>query len=337
MATLQHSSEAHFNFGTRRNSTHQSFINTKTVANVITKIKPPSSRQLVDLPVTSTIEEAFDILLAEDILSVPIYKLVDNKKIYLTIIGVIDLLKLLNQHQADAKTNFFQLQILEAIGQTEESSKLVTVQLSDSLEYVLSLFSEHGAHRVLVQQTNEQQPILLSQMDVIRYLQSHNHHLGSILDETVPSLVEKSLIRKRHQSLLQNRHYSDKNQQVVSLNFKTTAMNAFLQIANNPHISALPIVDDINTLVGEISPQDLRGLNRDRLQELTKPVLMFLKSRNGDLYAPVTVHHRFTLSQIMAAIVLRNAYRLWWIDQDGHIKGVITLTDVLGSFLDDTL
>lgn len=97
MATLQQSSDVHFSFGTRRNSTH-SFISNKTVANVITKIKPPTSRQLVDLPVTSTIEEAFDILLAEDILSVPIYKMVDNKKIYLTIIGVIDLLKLLGQH-----------------------------------------------------------------------------------------------------------------------------------------------------------------------------------------------------------------------------------------------
>ncbi|CAO3645726.1 unnamed protein product [Cunninghamella blakesleeana] len=336
MATLQHSSDVPFNFGTRRNSTH-SFINSKTVSNVITKIKVPTSRLLVDLPITSTIEEAFDLLLAEDILSVPVYKLIDNEKVYLTIVSVIDLLKLLSQHQSDVKTNFFQLQIKEAIGQTDESSKLVTVQYSDSLEYVISLFSEHGAHRVLVQQQQGQSPILLSQMDMIRYLQSHNHHLGSILDKTVPILVEKSLIRKQQQQQGEDSSSILFDEKVTSINFKTTAMNAFLQIANNPHISSLPIVDDMNTLVGDISPQDLRGLNRHRLQELAKPVLMFLKSRNGDLYAPITVHHRFTLSQIMASIVLRKAYRLWWVDQDGHIKGVITLTDVLGSFLDNNL
>ncbi|KAI8093365.1 uncharacterized protein BX664DRAFT_329518 [Halteromyces radiatus] len=337
MATVQQTTNEQLG-NRRRSSTHQTFIASKTVANVLTKVKPTSStRRLVDLPVTATIEQAFDLLLAEDILSIPVYRLDDlGKKVYVTIVGVLDLLKLLSQHTTDiVETNFFQHQIKEAIGQTNESSRLVTVQSTDSLEDVISLFSEHGAHRVLVNSNQGGQPTLLSQMDVIRYLQAHNHHLGKILDITVPSLVTASLVRRQQRLGIQQQQEEEK---IKSVTFKTTAMKAFEQMANDPYISALPIVDDDDTLVGDLSPQDLRGLNKARLQDLAKPVLMFLKSRNGDLIEPFTCHHRFTLSQLMASVVLRRAYRLWWIDQEtGYIQGVITLTDLLGSFLDPTL
>jgi CBS domain-containing protein len=92
-------------------------------------------------------------------------------------------------------------------------------------------------------------------------------------------------------------------------------------------------VDDNDDLVGEISAKDLRGLNRNRWDSLSKPVVMFLKASQGDLAAPLTCHDRFTLSQIMSAFVLRKAYRLWWMDNNtGELKGVITLTDILSTF-----
>ncbi|ORZ11242.1 hypothetical protein BCR42DRAFT_421824 [Absidia repens] len=335
MATLQQAQQEQTGLGSRKsNHCHPSFIATKTIANVLANVKPTASnRQLADLPISATVEQAFDLLLAEDILSLPVYRLDDQqKKVYVTIISVLDLMRLLSQHATDA--DFFQHSIKEAIGQTEESSRLVTVQYSDSLKDVLSLFSEHGGHRVLVSSKDGQQPpILLSQMDVVRYLQAHNHQLGAILNENVPALVEKASLRRQKRLHLQN---DQQQQQQHLVTFKTTAIKAFEQMAHDPFISALPIVDDEDCLVGDISPQDLRGLNKARLQDLSKPVLMFLKSSHGDLVAPHTCHDRFTLSQIMAAFVLRKASRLWWTDQDEHVISVITLTDVLGSFLDDS-
>lgn len=83
----------------RKKSVQGMFIASRTVVNVLAKVKPPSNRRLVDLPSTATMEEAFDVLLAEDILSVPVYELqADNTKKYLTIISVLDLLKLLSSH-----------------------------------------------------------------------------------------------------------------------------------------------------------------------------------------------------------------------------------------------
>jgi hypothetical protein len=70
------------------------FVQSKTVGDVLQKVKP-THRELLDLPLSSTMEEAFDLLLAEDILSVPIYRINENGiKEYITIVSALDLLKL---------------------------------------------------------------------------------------------------------------------------------------------------------------------------------------------------------------------------------------------------
>ncbi|KAI7849831.1 hypothetical protein BDC45DRAFT_519705 [Circinella umbellata] len=304
----------------RRSSIQREFIKSKTVANVLSEVKPASNRKLVDLPSTATVEKAFDVLLAEDILSVPVYQLEPDQhtKKYLTIISVLDLLKLLNDN---TDSSVLLKPLAEAAGRTAESSQLVSVRLTDSLEYVMELFSTHTAHRVLVLQDTT--PILLSQMDVVKYLQSHNHELGPILDLTTPTIVEHVKARRSEKPL-------------AALNYRCTAMDAFLQLAQ-ARVGALAIVDDDDDMVGELSPENLRGINRHRFDSLQKPVVMYLKESQGDLYPPLTCHDRFTLSQLMTAFTLRKAHRLWWIDEQGHVKGVITLSDFLGTFLDTTI
>jgi hypothetical protein len=83
------------NLTSSRKDTLQHFIESKTVGDVLNKVKP-TSRGILDLPLESTMEEAFDLLLAEDILSVPIYYLEGNQKQYVAIVSALDLLKLLS-------------------------------------------------------------------------------------------------------------------------------------------------------------------------------------------------------------------------------------------------
>lgn len=200
--------------------------------------------------------------------------------------------------------------LIDTIGMTERMSVLKAL---DPLEKLLHLFSFEKTHRVLIEQSNATFT-LLSQMDLIRFLQSFNHQLGSaILDLSVHDIKPQGI----HSTL----------------NYKSTAAEAFLKLAADNTISALPILDDNNDLIGEISAKDLRGLNRDRWDSLSKPVVMFLKTSHGELLPPLTCHDGFTLSQIMTAFVIRKAYRLWWMDlKTGELKGVISLTDILSTF-----
>ncbi|CEP13928.1 hypothetical protein [Parasitella parasitica] len=292
----------------------QRFISTKTVGDVLNKVKP-AHRDLLDLPLTSTMEDAFDLLLAEDILSVPIYYTEGNEKKYVAIVSALDLLKLLSTKVSvetlQTKSETLLMQLCEAIPISEP---LTILKSTDSLDQLLSLLSIERVHRVLVRQSHSANLVLLSQMDLIRFFQANNHHIGSSALDLSVDEIKSSGIRS-------------------SINFKCTAVEAFLKLAADEHISALPIVDDNNDLIGEISAQDLRGLNRNRWDTLLKPVVMYLKACHGDLYAPLTCHNRFTLSQIMSAFVLRKAHRLWWMDYEtGELKCVITLTDILSTF-----
>jgi hypothetical protein len=98
MTSILSNDSIHFN---KKDTLHK-FIQSKTVHDVLQKVKPSTQRELLDLPCTSTIEEAFDLLLAQDILSVPIYRSSNGIKEYITIVSALDLLKLLS-----LKVNFF--------------------------------------------------------------------------------------------------------------------------------------------------------------------------------------------------------------------------------------
>jgi hypothetical protein len=71
------------------------FVHSKSIGDVIQKVKP-EHQELLDLPVTCTMEEAFDLLLTEDIMSIPIYHSENNEKEYVAIVSALDLLKLLS-------------------------------------------------------------------------------------------------------------------------------------------------------------------------------------------------------------------------------------------------
>ncbi|CAG8780860.1 10440_t:CDS:2, partial [Acaulospora morrowiae] len=68
---------------------HVNFTKSQTVGSVI------NSKQdihcLIEIPITATIEEAFDLLLAENILSVPVYRFWRGHKQPIAIVNVLDL------------------------------------------------------------------------------------------------------------------------------------------------------------------------------------------------------------------------------------------------------
>ena len=68
---------------------HDSFIKEQTVGSIL-KEKQNISK-LIEIPVTATIEEAFDVLLAENILSVPVYRLWREHRQPIAIVNVFDL------------------------------------------------------------------------------------------------------------------------------------------------------------------------------------------------------------------------------------------------------
>ncbi|RUS13688.1 hypothetical protein BC937DRAFT_94931 [Endogone sp. FLAS-F59071] len=73
-------------------NTHDKFVASHTVGSLLTEFKQQLP-ELIDISAESTVEEAFDILLANDITSVPVYRIQDDTKEYITIVNTLDLLR----------------------------------------------------------------------------------------------------------------------------------------------------------------------------------------------------------------------------------------------------
>ncbi|CAG8477296.1 11456_t:CDS:2 [Racocetra fulgida] len=317
-------------------SQHVSFVKGQTVGAVSNSKQDVQT--LIEIPITATIEEVFDVLLAENILSIPpIFDNVngnnnDERNDYREI-------------NLDGKSSFLQKPIGELIGLTPESTHLTICHHEDSLADLLDLFTRRQIHRVLVadktsiedtdveQTINEDisQPCFISQTDVVRFLFQNNHRLGKILDTMAADVVGKA-IRVNESLPFERRNLL---RQPSSVTIHDQALTAFRKI-HQDEVSAVAVVNDDGTLVSEVSAADLRGLNRERLSDLKKPVIMFLVSCKGALIKPFTCHGKFTLSQVMAGILTSKTHRAWVVDEDDVPIGVITLSDILAMFLPES-
>jgi CBS-domain-containing membrane protein len=187
------------------------------------------------------------------------------------------------------------------------------VKATDDLAVLVRMLSHDLVHRVLVW-TDEPEPYVVSQRDLVRYFHAHNHELGKMLDLGALEMTEANGLTTH----------------VQPISYKTTAFSAFSKLAPNTLLLAMPVLDDAGSVVASVSASDLRGLNRARLSDLDRPIVSFLKGSHGaDNVMPVTCHKHFTFQQILAALVLSQAHRIWLCDYEDHVEGVVTLTDVI--------
>jgi len=68
---------------------HISFISDQTVGSVLNEKQ--NIQSLIEISVNATVEEAFDLLLAENILSVPVYRRWRGRREPIAIVNVFDL------------------------------------------------------------------------------------------------------------------------------------------------------------------------------------------------------------------------------------------------------
>lgn len=209
---------------------------------------------------------------------------------------------------------------------------------------------------------------LISQTDVIRYLLEHNHELGSILDISANNFAGQAL--KYAEEYLDEATASKLKRTPVSITIQSQAWDA-LQKMSTSHATCVAIVGKMTTLmscifmhaeakttpfflcdvlndyycllseldsdgalVAEMSAADLRGINPNRIEDLHRPVLVYLKTCQGSLKKPLSCRARFSLGQLMSGVVLNHGHRSWLVDDEHRPVGCITLSDILAVFLE---
>ncbi|KAI9591265.1 hypothetical protein BDF19DRAFT_426449 [Syncephalis fuscata] len=310
---------------------------------------------LVAVPATTSIEDVFDCLLGQDVTSVPIYTTQDNSTniSYIGFISAYDLLVYLsddldlgeeavdwignapNDTTASRLTSALQQPVLSVVNRLGLGAKVLTISPSDSVQTLLKLLTQHGQHHAIVQlDTDANQkhtasyplPCVITQTDLGRFLAQNFHQLGNVLDLSVKQAAERRPIP----------HLP------VTVQVNTTAGAVFRRLSDllasnrapNEGGGAIAVVDDLGGVVAECSAAELRGLNPNRISELRRPILVYLRERAGGMLPrPFICWPNFTLTQCLAGMVRLGVRRAWLVNDSGVLKRVVTLSDILRLFV----
>ncbi|KAJ2604774.1 hypothetical protein H4R99_001598 [Coemansia sp. RSA 1722] len=161
----------------------------------------------------------------------------------------------------------------------------------------------------------------LTQYDVVRFIQHHNHELWHSLDASAMEIAMERMPRG-----------AASLPQIAHLSIRDSALSAMKRLRDT-QVSALPVVDADGKLITEVAGTGIRRLRSHNVGMLGKPVLAFMFNLDLSVAHPYVVRESFTLSQIMSGMLRMNYRRAWLVDQEARPISVISLTNVLQHFL----
>jgi CBS-domain-containing membrane protein len=207
--------------------------------------------------------------------------------------------------------------IFQVIGSTNESLSLWVFDESASLKSAMEPL-EKGIHRMLVSvpadKSQDKEYKVLTQLDIVRFISTRLAPLVSKISRMTLGEVNV-LTRLTHP--------------VESVSYQTPLITALLMLSQRS-LSALPILDQRNRLLGTFSLSDIRGMDVDlikRIPQLSVLTYFELTKREVHMVANCTLMTAF--GDVLDLFSKHRYHRLWIVDKEGRVAGVVSLTDVI--------
>ncbi|KAJ3300628.1 hypothetical protein HK104_009285 [Borealophlyctis nickersoniae] len=224
----------------------------------------------------------------------------------------------------EVRAEFLTHPIREVLGMTKETSKLHTVRMGDPLAKLITMMA-HGVHRVLVAAPDEaHDPRLISQIDLLRFLFNRNESFQDLLNISAQDVMNRALKQRVPEN-------APAGARTLTITIHNTAIVGFKKMRAH-NVTSVGIVDHEDHLISSLSAANLRGLNKERLAEVVKPVLVFLRNSMGEVPPPHICTPKFTLAQVIAHLLRERLHRVFVVDEDQVPLGVISLSDVISMF-----
>jgi CBS domain-containing protein len=159
---------------------------------------------------------------------------------------------------------------------------------------------------------------LVSQSDIVALLAKRQH-------TTLFGLARKSLAEL-------NFHKPREHLLVAALDHPVADCFATMAEFN---VSAVALVDDDNKLVGQLTSTHLKGLTLDTCASLSGTAGDFVQAASNE---GGMARHCFTLQHSLSKVLLnlrsRRAHRVWLVDDEGHLVGLLSLADIIRGVLE---
>ncbi|KAI9106067.1 hypothetical protein DFS34DRAFT_574486 [Phlyctochytrium arcticum] len=206
-------------------------------------------------------------------------------------------------------------------GDDNESYRIWERDFRDTLDATLVAYAR-GIHRAFITDALEQKkPLLMTQSDIIRYVNAHPESVTPTVDIDLP--VKVSLLKR-----LSNQR------RLITMRDNQSALDGF-KIITEKKVAAVPVLDGDGKIVANLSASDLRGITRIGLSDLKKPVLEYLKSTSKQVKLPVVITPEDSLKSVLHLLVDHHIHRVWVVEKSEDLRpiGVISQSDILATFV----
>mmetsp|Transcript_21285 Transcript_21285/g.35203 ORF Transcript_21285/g.35203 Transcript_21285/m.35203 type:complete len:351 (+) Transcript_21285:284-1336(+) len=307
------------------------FVRGKTLENLI---KERGINPIIDLSLdVCTVRDAEATMINNNLRALPVFTLASGRKEYVAIINNEDLLtynlfsplltRFLTHKPTHAEAevlaaeftkdtdSYWNQSVSDILSLSPESANLWQYSTEDSMERIIEAFGK-GVHRALVNIANrEEPPQLISQTDAIRFIyQSADTAQSPVFD------IKAEL-------------FMTKNPVTVSL--AEISMEAFFSM----HIKELPalgVLNETGALVGNLSSIDIRHVFTHGPGILMKSVADYIRLAYGCIPFPITCSPQASLKEVIHLMLEGGVHRVWVVDPDFNVKGVVTMSDVCNVF-----
>jgi len=287
------------------------------------------NRKILWVSTTVNLESVLKIMKDNNIISIPVMDLVQN-----SCLGVVDVLDIvtfiIERFPSVEKITAENLRNLEYsgiyFGREVQIGQLINysrrninqnipsfVELKTPLLGLIDIFGQ-GVHRVpVLDKTSGKLINFISQSDLLRYFAENMYLIGTTAFKTI---FEMNLVKG-------GVHYCKINAPFIF----ALAMIALKKV------SALPVVDDNEIIRATVSASDLRGLGPQDFPNLLKSVADYLLISHPKSLFPITCKPTDTMEYVILKLAATKVHRLWCIDENGKILGILSITDVMKSFI----
>lgn len=298
--------------------------------------EPSSSREIVSVADTDSVETALQKLRVQEVRSAPITRSAESSSHQLQFVDYMDvvayLVSILSRHAGsdpDAIVNalkskeiaheFFSARAVNIANFSKKDSLIVGNLDWNALQVCNALAS--GAKRVVILE-NGKVAHIVTHSDILTFLLKHDSFAA--FKQTVESLA------------LGTHH-------IVSIKEDALAIHAFMLI-NEKKLSALPILSEDGEVISVVSSRDMRLLVVQSVKNfdlLSVPIMDFIRiSRQVNLTAKTSYPYIWckmdsTLELVMKRLHATHVHRLIIVNNERQPIGVLSLTDLIALLADD--
>jgi len=276
----------------------------------------PKSSKLVIFDTQLAVKKAFYALVYNGVRAAPLW---DTKRQKFTgMLTITDFILILQKYykEPNAKIEELEEHRIETWREVlrEYEKPLLCIKPTDSLFEAVRILTENHVHRLpIVDPVSNNVIFILTHKRILRFFYLY------IYDWPQPSFMSKTL-EELNVGTYDDMHFIYEDTTVIE------ALNQFVKY----RVSALPVVDHQRKLVNIYSKFDVIGLAADKtytnLNMDIKEALSFRKER---LETVAKCYKNESLAVCMERIVKAEVHRLVVVDQDEHVIGVLSLSDLL--------